>query len=62
MFKYSELFLSAAPGGSDYGPEQHIQENNGNESENLRFLPIGYNTWDLAKAFADRSHPLAENP
>ncbi len=54
MFKHPELFLSVAPGGSGYGPEKHIQENDGYESETLRFLPIGYNTWDLAKAFAAR--------
>lgn len=54
MFKYPELFLSVAPGGSGYGPEEHIRDNNGYESENLRFLPLGYNTWDLAKAFAAR--------
>jgi endo-1,4-beta-xylanase len=54
MFKHPELFLSVAPGGSGYGPEKHIQENNGYENDTLRFLPLGYNTWDLAKAFADR--------
>jgi endo-1,4-beta-xylanase len=54
MFKHPELFLSVAPGGSGYGPEKTIQENNGYENETLRFLPLGYNTWDLAKAFAAR--------
>jgi len=54
MFKHPELFLSVAPGGSGYGPEKHIQENEGYESEKLRFLPVGYNTWDLAKAYAQR--------
>jgi endo-1,4-beta-xylanase len=54
MFKHPELFLSVAPGGSGYGPEKHIQENDGYESEKLRFLPIGYNTWDLAKAYLSR--------
>ena len=54
MFKHPELFLSVAPGGSGYGPEKHIQENNGYESEFLRFLPLGYNAWDLAKAYAER--------
>ncbi len=54
MFKHPELFLSVAPGGSGYGPEKHIQENNGYENDKLRFLPLGYNAWDLAKAFADR--------
>jgi poly(3-hydroxybutyrate) depolymerase len=54
MFKHPELFLSVAPGGSGYGPEKRIQENDGYESETLRFLPIGYNTWDLAKTYATR--------
>lgn len=56
MFKHPELFLSVAPGGSGYGPEKHIEENDGYESETLRFLPIGHNTWDLARAFAARTH------
>ncbi len=54
MFKYPELFISAAPGGSGYGPEKTIQENDGRESEHLRFSPAGYNTWDLAKVYANR--------
>lgn len=54
MFKHPELFLSVAPGGSGYGPEKTIQENDGYESASLRFLPLGYNTWDLAKTFAAR--------
>lgn len=55
MFKHPELFLSVAPGGSGYGPEKKVQENDGYESPALRFLPIGYNTWDLAKAYAARA-------
>ncbi len=61
MFKHPELFLSVAPGGSGYGPEKHIQDNNGYESENLRFLPLGYNTWDLAKTYAARKDRPALN-
>lgn len=61
MFKHPELFLSVAPGGSGYGPEKHIQENDGHESDTLRFLPIGYNAWDLAKAFAARADKPALN-
>lgn len=53
LFKHPELFVSAAPGGSGYEPEKRIQENNGAESERVVFAP-GYNTWDLAKKFADR--------
>jgi endo-1,4-beta-xylanase len=54
MFKYPEMFASVAPGGSGYGPEYTIQQNDGFESENLQFLPIGTNAWDLAKAYASR--------
>ena len=61
MFKHPELFLSVAPGGSGYGPEKHIQENDGYESETLRFLPVGYNAWDLAKVYADRKDRPALN-
>lgn len=61
MFKHPELFLSVAPGGSGYGPEKHIKENDGYESEKLRFLPLGYNAWDLAKVFAERKDRPALN-
>ncbi len=54
MFRYPELFASAAPGGSGYGPEKRIQENDGWESEKLRFLPVGTNTWDRAAEYARR--------
>ncbi|MEM7146052.1 MAG: alpha/beta hydrolase-fold protein [Verrucomicrobiota bacterium] len=56
MFKHPELFGSAAPGGSGYEPEKRIQENDGWESDSTRFLPIGYNAWDLAKEFAKRKN------
>jgi hypothetical protein len=61
MFKHPGLFLSVAPGGSGYGPEKHIQEHDGYESDKLRFLPVGYNTWDLAKDYADRMDRPALN-
>jgi len=54
MFRYPELFHSVAPGGSGYGPEKRIQENDGYETETLRFLPVGTNAWDLATAYAAR--------
>ena len=54
MFKHPELFLSVAPGGSGYGPEKRIQENDGYETDTLRFLPVGTNAWDLAKAYLAR--------
>lgn len=55
MFKYPELFGSVAPGGSGYATEKIIQENNGVESEFVKFT-AGYNTWDLAKRYADREN------
>ena len=55
MFKHPELFLSVAPGGSGYATEKSISENDGYESDTLRFLPIGYNTWDLARVYAART-------
>jgi endo-1,4-beta-xylanase len=56
MFKYPELFVSVAPGGSGYEPEKRIQENDGAESETVKFAP-GYNAWDLAKKFAEKPEP-----
>ena len=56
MFKYPELFSSAAPGGSGYEPEQRIRDNDGYESANVQFLPVGYNAWDLAKVYATRKN------
>ncbi|MFT5466153.1 MAG: enterochelin esterase-like enzyme [Verrucomicrobiales bacterium] len=61
MFKHPELWDSAAPGGSGYEPEERIKLNEGRESENLRILPIGYNAWDLAEAYA-KSEPKRELP
>ncbi len=54
MFKHPELWSSVAPGGSGYEPEKRIQENEGWENEAVRFLPVGYNAWDLAQAYADQ--------
>lgn len=56
MFKHPDLWASAAPGGSGYEPEERIKLNDGAESENLRILPIGYNAWDLAAAYAEKKH------
>jgi endo-1,4-beta-xylanase len=53
MFKHPQLFASAAPGGSGYEPEKRIQENDGAESETVKFAP-GYNAWDLAKKYAEQ--------
>jgi len=51
VFRHPELFCSAAPGGGGYATEKRISEEGGRESETLRFA-AGYNTWDLAKAYA----------
>ncbi|MDF1825985.1 MAG: alpha/beta hydrolase-fold protein [Verrucomicrobiales bacterium] len=54
MFRYPELFACAAPGGSGYSNEKRVQENNGMESERVRFAE-GDNTWDLAATYAKRT-------
>ncbi len=48
MFKHPHLFGSVAPGGSGYEPEERIRDNNGTESEYVRFAK-GYDTWSLAQ-------------
>ncbi len=53
MFKYPGLFCSATPGGSGYGPEKKIQQNNGEESNVLQFTP-GDDAWSLARGFSNR--------
>ena len=58
MFRYSELFCSASPGGGGHATEKKISENAGKESEKLIFAE-GDNTWDLAKAYAEK---LKANP
>lgn len=58
MFRYPELFVSAAPGGGGYATEKRISENDGYENPNLRFAP-GDNVWDLARKYAkQRDHAL----
>lgn len=52
--RYPELFSSVAAGGGGYETEKRISESpDSAESETLRFAK-GDNTWDLAKAYADR--------
>lgn len=53
MFRYPELFCSAAPGGAGHATEKRISEENGRESESLVF-DAGDNTYDLARDFAQR--------
>ncbi len=52
MFRYPELFGSAAPGGAGHATEKSISENNGRESETL-VLMQGDNTYDLARKYAE---------
>ncbi|MCA8987995.1 MAG: 1,4-beta-xylanase [Planctomycetaceae bacterium] len=56
MFKHPELFVSASPGGGGYATEKKISENDGYESENLRFAP-GDNVWDLSRKYAKNQKP-----
>ncbi len=56
MFKHPNLFCSAAPGGGGHATEKRISENEGRESERLKFA-LGYNTWDLAKKYAKNPTP-----
>jgi len=51
MFRYPDLFCSAAPGGGGHATEKRISENDGAESAKLKFAD-GDNTWDLADSFA----------
>ena len=61
MFKYPELFGSTAPGGAGFAAEKTIQENDGAESEFIKFAS-GYNAWDLAKKYADRKSAPSLRP
>ena len=54
MFRYPELFGSAAPGGAGHATEKRISEENGRESDSLVFA-AGDNTYDLARAFAAKT-------
>lgn len=51
MFRYPDLFCSAAPGGGGHATEKRISENGGAESTTLKFSN-GDNTWDLAESYA----------
>ena len=56
MFKYPELFCSAAPMGGGHQHEKRISENNGDEGA-YQFEPKN-NTYDLAKVFTESSFSL----
>ena len=56
MFKHPKLFCSAAAGGGGHATEKRISENEGRESESLKFAP-GDNTYDLARKYAANPKP-----
>jgi enterochelin esterase-like enzyme len=56
MFKYPELFVSAAPGGGGHATEKRISETGGWESDKLKFIK-GANTWDRARKYAKHKEP-----
>ncbi len=56
MFRHPHLFGSCAPGGAGHATEKRISEEGGRESARLKFAP-GYNTYDLARAYAKNPTP-----
>ena len=56
MFKYPELFVSAAPGGGGHLSEKRVSLSGGWENENLKFIE-GANTWDRAREYAANPEP-----
>jgi len=56
MFKHPHLFCSAAPGGAGHATEKLVSQNDGRESDALKFAP-GYNTYDLARKYAENQKP-----
>jgi endo-1,4-beta-xylanase len=60
MFKYPELFCSAAPMGGGHQHERHASEHEGRETSGVQFEP-GNNSYDLARQYAKRQqeYPLA---
>ncbi len=56
MFRYPELFGSAAPGGAGHATEKRISEEDGHETDTLVFAP-GHNTYDRARLYAKKLSP-----
>lgn len=56
MFRYPELFGSAAPGGAGHATEKRISEQAGRENDTLVFAP-GHNTYDRARLYAKKLSP-----
>jgi enterochelin esterase-like enzyme len=59
MFKYPELFCSAAPMGGGHQHEKHISLHNGKEDGDPGYqFSTKHNTYDLARAYAANRKPL----
>lgn len=56
MFKFPELFISAAPGGGGHATEKNNAATGGWENDKLKFIK-GANTWDRAREYARRKTP-----
>ncbi len=56
MFRYPELFGSAAPGGAGHATEKRISEEDGRENDTLVFAQ-GHNTYDRARLYAKKRSP-----
>jgi len=52
MFKFPDLFCSAAPMGGGHQHEKHAAEHEGRETSGVQFEP-GNNTFDLAREYAE---------
>lgn len=53
LFKHPDLWVSAAPGGSGYEPEERIFQNDGWESPALQIQPADNNAWALAERYVE---------
>ena len=53
MFKFPELFCSAAPMGGGHQHERHASENEGRETSGVQFEPAN-NTYDLAREYVEK--------
>ena len=56
MFKFPELFITAAPGGGGHATEQNNSATGGWENDKLKFIK-GANTWDRARDYAKHKTP-----
>ncbi len=56
MFKFPELFISAAPGGGGHAAEKNNSATGGWENDKLKFIK-GANTWDRARDYAQHKTP-----